>query len=357
MNILVYDVAASSGGALTVIEDFYMQVNNCPNKNIIWYFVVSTPIFKETSTIKILRFPWVKKSWIHRIFFDVFYGKKLLKKYNIHKILSLQNTAMYGTTIPQTIFLHNCLSLIDYKFAFTKDKILWVNQNIIGRIIQYSLKNAEQIVVQTKWMRNLCVEKLNISIDKLKVIPTPINIQKTYFFDYDKAHCHFFFPADASMHKNQMIILKAANILLNKGIHNFDIQFTINPDNNAYSKKLYEYTIANNINVRWLGQMSKEKVLKNYANSILVFPSFFESYGLPLYEARQIKSIIFANRSMYAEEALTSYENGYFFDATNEVELSELMEKAIFQKFLYNESDIAIPDNKLSLCKIMVKQM
>ena len=43
MKILVYDLHASESGALAILDDFYSQVLNCPDKNIEWIFVVSTP--------------------------------------------------------------------------------------------------------------------------------------------------------------------------------------------------------------------------------------------------------------------------------------------------------------------------
>ena len=43
-------------------------------------FLLSTPKFEDAKNIKILIFPWVKKSWIHRIYFDKILLKKLIKK-------------------------------------------------------------------------------------------------------------------------------------------------------------------------------------------------------------------------------------------------------------------------------------
>lgn len=353
MNILVYDIAASGGGALTVLEDFYQQAVNYPDKSIIWYLNVSTPLLKDTDTVKILAFPWVKKSWFHRIFFDLFCGPVILKKYKIEKILSLQNTAMYRTHIPQTVFLQNCLSLIDYHFSFIQDRRLWLYKYFIGKVTIHSLGKAEKVVVQTQWMKDLCLEKLEINKDKLTVIPTTVHVRESHCFDYNKAYSHFFFPAFASSYKNHLIILKAASILVKKGIKDFDIQFTINPGDNKCSKMLFEYTATNNLPVKWLGQISQEKVYEAYEKNILIFPSFFESYGLPLYEARKIKTIIFASKLPYALEALSSYHNSYFFDVYNEKELSSLMEQAISRQLTYSISDTVISDTSLSLCTIM----
>ena len=54
MKIMVFDVPADSGGALSILEEYYYKAINYPDKNIQWVFVLSKPIFKGTNTVKIL---------------------------------------------------------------------------------------------------------------------------------------------------------------------------------------------------------------------------------------------------------------------------------------------------------------
>ena len=53
-NILVYDVAASESGALSVLNDFYASVRKHGDKSILWVFVIGTPVLEETENIKII---------------------------------------------------------------------------------------------------------------------------------------------------------------------------------------------------------------------------------------------------------------------------------------------------------------
>ena len=68
MRILVYDVAASSGGALTVLNSFYEEF--CKDTKNEYIFVLSVCELKEQPHIKVLNFPWIKKSPLHRMYFD-----------------------------------------------------------------------------------------------------------------------------------------------------------------------------------------------------------------------------------------------------------------------------------------------
>lgn len=67
-RIVVYDVAASASGALSVLNDFYAEVRAYSDKNIKWTFIISTPQLEETDNIKVVRVPWVKKNWLCRLF-------------------------------------------------------------------------------------------------------------------------------------------------------------------------------------------------------------------------------------------------------------------------------------------------
>lgn len=85
MNVLVYDVAASSGGALSVLKDYYNSyVANSDGNH--YYFVISTPELASTANITILRYPWIKKSWFHRLWFDYVVAPELVKKLKIDTV-------------------------------------------------------------------------------------------------------------------------------------------------------------------------------------------------------------------------------------------------------------------------------
>lgn len=67
MKIMVFDVPAETGGALTILKQYHEAA--IKDKENEWYFVISTPNLIESSNVRILRFPWVKKSWVHRMYF------------------------------------------------------------------------------------------------------------------------------------------------------------------------------------------------------------------------------------------------------------------------------------------------
>ena len=104
MRILVYDVAASSGGALTVLNSFYEEF--CKDTKNEYIFVLSVCELKEQPHIKVLNFPWIKKSPLHRMYFDQVLAHKLVKKYHADKVLSLQNIELPHAGVPQIVYEH-----------------------------------------------------------------------------------------------------------------------------------------------------------------------------------------------------------------------------------------------------------
>ena len=106
MRILVYDVAASSGGALTVLNSFYEEF--CKDTKNEYIFVLSVCKLKEQTHIKVLNFPWIKKSPLHRMYFDQVLAHKLVKKY--HPDLNRENKEEAEEKFKQLTIAYQALS-------------------------------------------------------------------------------------------------------------------------------------------------------------------------------------------------------------------------------------------------------
>ena len=67
-------------------------------------------------------------------------------------------------------------------------------------------------------------------------------------------------------------------------------------------------------------------MISRYRRATLVFPSYIETFGYPLAEARQAGTIVLAADTPFAREVLDGYENAYYFDPFKPEELADLME-------------------------------
>ena len=324
---MVYDVAATNSGALSVLNEFYnlasdVSRNNCEFE---WYFVISTPNFKSSGNITVIKKPWVHKSWLHRVFFERFILKKICQKNKIDRIVSLQNVGVDSIKVPQIIYYHNSIPFNDFRFKFTENKRFWVYQNVIKYIYQNSLRNAYKIITQTDSMKNSIIK--NVCIDGSKVVSARPNIRisdKYKLFKYsNNTYNRFFYPATAYDYKNHMTILRAFKLLSEEGIKNYIVYFTITTFENEYTKKLYNYVLRNKLNVKFIGKIDRNKVFEYYSNSILLFPSYIESCPFPLIEAQHFNTFIISSTCDFSQEILSNYNNARFFNYNNDLELNQ----------------------------------
>ena len=334
MTILIYDVHASESGALSILNDLYNQIVDYPDKTIKWIFSVSTPQYKEYENIKVLRFPWVKKNWIFRSFFDMITTRKILKKYNPDIVFSLQNKGINYYKKTQYVYLHLPFILTNHKFRIKTDGVrLWIYQNILSKMIFKSYKNVNKVIVQTQWMKDALIKKGNIEENKIIINEPDISSNNIInWIDNKQNRLRFFYPATSFFYKNHITLLKAINYISEHGIKNYEVFLTIKKDENKYTEKLYNYVDKNKLNVIFNGKISREEVFERYSNSVLLFPSYVESFGLPLLEARMSNTYIIASDCPFSREILEGYQKAYFFDEEDYKKMGEIILNIIREK-------------------------
>jgi glycosyltransferase involved in cell wall biosynthesis len=330
MKIMVFNVPAESGGALSVLNDFYNEYK--ADKTNSYIFVVSKPELKETENIKSLRYPWIKKSWFHRLFFDYFIAHKIVKEYLPDEVFSLQNIIVSRVKINQTVYVHNSLPFVEYKYSLFKNSLLWLYQNILSKKISWSIKKANKVIVQTEWIKKICVKKLKVDEKKIEVKPPKINIEvRGYFEPKRESFSTFFFPASGVDFKNHKIIVEACLLLKEAGIETYKVIFTLKGDENRKMKHLYKKVNEFNLPITFIGALSRDEVFEYYPKTVLVFPSYIESYGLPLEEAKMHRSPILASDCPFSHEILDNYKKVEYFNPFDEKELSLLLRRSLMQ--------------------------
>lgn len=334
MNILVYSIAASESGALTILNDFYDQVCLQKRKSIHWYFIISTPIIVEKENITVLRYPWVKKNWFYRLLFEYVYAPRIVKENSIDKIFTMTNTTIPFVKVPQIMYLHNSLPFAEHKFSITQDFKLWCYQRIIGKLIITSITKSKLVIVQTEWMKNVC--KQIIPQNRIKVLYPIVDIKSIrQISNKVPAHNLFFYPAGPLLYKNHELIVEACKRLKEQEITDYKIIFTFRGDENKLAKTLINDVKKNNLKIDFIGKISRDEVFKYYSCSTLLFPSYIETFGMPLLEARLSNAIVCASECAFSKEILNNYENAYFFDYKNSFELSKLIKDIVYKKIPY----------------------
>ncbi len=327
MNILVYSVAAESGGALSVLMDFYEQFKK--KKENHYYFVVSTPHLEECDNITVLRFPEIKKSWGHRLFFEYVKAPQLVKKYKIDEVFSTTNTILPFVKVKQTLYLHNSLPFSEYQFKWNENQLFWIYQNIIARLIYHSIDRADYIITQTNWMKKAVIHQCNVQAHKIEVQTPPIDDSLVKSYHPVAGKTYFFYPAAGYSYKNHKLILEACEILKARALSGFEAILTLNENGSPYEQELSQVAKKKMLPVKFIGFLTREEVFNWYSKSTLLFPSYIESFPLPLMEARLSKAPILASNTPFSREILKDYRYCEFFDIQDAERLADEMAKLI----------------------------
>lgn len=337
MRVVVLNIAAKSGGALTILKDFYQYIRENDTSNE-WIFLLSDYYIEDTDniTVEVIKNSTTK---IERLKLDNFSGHRLINQYKPDVVFSMQNTTIANLSVPQVLYLHQSIpfqSIKNYSF-FKKEEFKYaIIQHLLGANIKYGLRRADTLIVQTNWMKEVIMDQTDDKSIKIEVIPPSININNKNRNENKKYNYKsFFYPSGSALYKNNDIITQSCNYI-----------DRIYP-NLQYSVDITVDEEFNNSHIQSLGTITREKVLKKLSSEVLIFPSYIETFGLPLAEGRALNSLILASDTSFSREVLYGYENAYFFNPFNEEELARLMIRSIKGDLLkkYETKDYSVSKN------------
>lgn len=349
-NILVNATSATSGGSLTILHQFIDNILDVDKKY--YLFVPVTLNLESFNNVVIV--PIDAKKYVDRIKWDLIGIKKWCKKHEVKPdlIISLQNTAVLFDGVPQLIYLHQPLPYSkesSWNVLKKGERKLWFYKNIYKIWIDLSIKKNHYIVVQTEWMRE-AVAKSGHDEDKIIVSKPEMNdIDINEVKNLDKENKKIlFYPAADYKYKNHDIIVESMKILSEKHpqfIKNLTIVFTLDEDASIY-KKIIQFGLVDNIKL--VGKLKYEEVLSYYKSSdTILFPSYVETFGLPLIEASYFRKNIIVSDCSYSREVLNGYNKAAFvqYDDANS------WSKAILKKVndYSNVNEVNVPNNEVSV--------
>ena len=329
--VFVNATATTEGGALTILKQFLEGISIFSNKNIYYY------IFCSLKDIKIYESKYISivnnikgKKWVDRIKWDLWELKKWSKKKDIRAdlIISFQNTGVkYYNDVKQLIYLHQSIPFyrsIKWSFFKKDERYLWFYKNVYKKIIKYSLKYNSYIVVQTEWMKNAVIQEFNWNSSKIAVIKPDLKnilIEKIPNIDFKDGKFHIFYPANTAVYKNHKLILRVIKYIKDNHAeiyNNLMMHFTFNANidnitNNILINYMKNLKINDHINLE--GKLSYERVLSFYKScNLTLFPSYIESFPLPLIEAAAFGLPILVSDLDYAREVIGDYKGAKFLD-------------------------------------------
>jgi len=327
--IFVNNTAATEGGALTILKQFLDSIKLYSNKDYLYYVFCSVPELKsyENNQTKIINDIKAKK-WLERIKWDFWGLKNWSKKNNIkaNLIISFQNTGVkYFRETPQIIYFHQALSVYDeyhWNLFNKEERIYWFYQKIYPLLIKFSLPSNFYIITQTETIKKKLQQKLKINKNRIVVIAPNFNnidINSIESINFNDNKFHIFYPAATYLYKNHEVIINALKYIRDTNLELFNnllVHFTFD-DSTLRNRELIKLINDLKLNdaIKLEGKLLYDKILSFYKScDLMVFPSYLETFGLPLIEAASFGLPILVSDLSFLREVIGGYEGALFLD-------------------------------------------
>lgn len=302
--IVVNATALDKSGALSILRQF---VEAIPIDNRNWLVFTAPEVQVHTSNPNVHLEP-IKgvKSMIKRLLWDTFGLKKWLKQNYIEPIasVSLQNTGFrVGKNVPTFIYYHQSIPFYQYKWNpfKKKERLFWFYKNIYPFLVKLFLKKDSMIFVQLEYIKEWFEKRFNHSKNLIGVYSPSVSLSNEILQNKKEAkqNLQLIYPATSHFYKNHRVIedsLKLTSV-------DVTVLFTIDSENH----------VNHDERIKYIGTQPYERINELYKESdALLFPSFIETFGLPLLEAAMIGLPIIASDLPYAREVLAGYDGVSF---------------------------------------------
>ena len=337
--IAVSGINLYEGGPLSVYYDFLDSIiaSGYDKKYKIIAFVHRKQLFdKYEDKVQIVELPKSRRSYIHRLYYEFYFFKKISKHVDVDIWISLHDITPNVNARKVYTYCHNVSPFIEkniknIRYSFTNV----VFSYLYKYIYRLNIKHATSIIVQTNWMRNaflkmypiknVIVAKPDIKIDyQVKKISRCVQKKR------------FIFPAFPRYFKNFEIICEAAREI---DATKAEIILTLDGSENAYSRALLKkYSDVKSIS--WIGLQSREKIYELYNDvDCLIFPSMMETWGLPISEFKITQKDMIIIDLPYARETLGEYMHALFFKPKNVESLRERILSVIENRQMYSATE------------------
>ena len=344
-RIVISAISIRSGGMLSILSDCLKELSDERYSKYEIYVIVKKPdlVSDINSKVNFITIDGTK-SYLRRLFFEFFYFRKLSKQLKPYLWLSLHDVSPIVSAERQAVYCHNATPF--YKITWRE---FWLEPKFglfnffYALLYRINIHGNRFIIVQQNWLRNVFHDLFNIPLQKIVVarpeIPheTPVNTGPL-------TTKRFIYPSLPRVWKNFEIIAQASQELVNRGIKDFQVIFTVSGNECRYAKYLKK-NYGHLSNIKFIGTQPRQTLFELYATSdCLIFPSKLESWGLPISEFKNFNKPILLADLAYTHETIGNYEQVSFFDASSSEDLASLMGGIIDGTIQFDGSTLSIPD-------------
>ena len=332
-------------------------IKKFPNISLI-LIVRKKGLLPNNRNIKYIELKDYEKSIFHKLYIFYFKLNKISKEINSDYWLSTDNLTRRVQSKKLFSYYHTPSPFFKGRLPSKLNSIIFFIQGLIyGFFIKLFIKRNNFLIVQSNWMKKIFINKYNIK--KIIVAHLDYVSSKPKKIKKNKKHKKFFYPTYPHIYKNFEVIGESSKILEKSKTWNGKIFFTFDVESNNYAKAIYN-KYKNIKFLKFLGHQTQNKIDYMYKKSdVLIFPSFMETWGLPISEAKRFNLPMIVSNLKYAYETVGSYHTISFFNPKDPKSLAELLIKAnegtnIFTKSYFKNPSKFYAQNHEKLLKLLI---
>ncbi|HIF9538799.1 TPA: glycosyltransferase [Photobacterium damselae] len=323
--LVINAIALSHGGGESILNEFIQNLD-CKIKI---YAFISNDLYVDDLSKRDSLFLIRKKrlNILSRIYWDFHGLKKEIRKLKIsdnYTFISLQNTTAKVDTKDKYVYLHQAIPFSPYSWSLFKkrERSLFFYKYIYHYFIFLYNDDNTIFIVQTNWLKKILERKVSNRIIVLKpVFFQNVSVDSNIIYSHQKNKNDIFnliYPANDAVYKNHIVLINAMKIIKTRAPDVFDkinIIFTVNKNSNVYID-VVNAEIENSFT--FTGRLSRVDLINLYRDcNCLLFPSYIESFGLPLIESQSLNMSIIASDIEVFRDVMYGYKNCEFVEPFN----------------------------------------
>lgn len=323
-KLVVSAVNLTEGGTLTVLREcLRVAVSDLGSE---WDIValVHDQNLIDLPMVTCIEFPKAKRSWLLRLYYELYMFKSLSKRLNADLWLSLHDITPNVSVRRQAVYCHNPSPFYRLKLHESLlDPTFFVFNRLYSFVYRMNIQRNYHVVVQQKWLREEFIQRYGARNVVVAHPVAPVGGGTRELRRGDTTV--FFFPALSRFFKNFEVICEAVALLTARGVNQFEVRLTIDGNENRYSEGLFKRFSALSA-IRFIGRQNQAQMATQYAAAdCLLFPSRLETWGLPITEAKALHMPMLVADMPYAHETVGTYDKVRFFPANDAIALAALM--------------------------------
>lgn len=190
--------------------------------------------------------------------------------------------------------------------------------------------HARRYFVQTPSMQRLAEDRLGVPVTCSPFVPESVLASATTSARSSSARFDFLYVASGEAHKNHAMLISAWAMLADEGMFPslaLTLSERISPD---LARHIEAERAAKGLHIHNLGVLPHDQLVDLYRDSkALIYPSGFESFGLPLIEAKLAGLPVLAPELDYVRDVLDPTES---FDPRSPISISRAVKRFLKER-------------------------